>query len=78
MTEKEDWEKMQSGKWHCVCCDTYLEPIDFRAMGTILLQLRKVGKMEQKQSYIKKEIENVKEARCHKSYLISTKDTNTK
>lgn len=27
-TEEDAWRKMQSGKWHCACCDTYLEPID--------------------------------------------------
>lgn len=20
--------EMQAGRWHCACCDTYLEPID--------------------------------------------------
>lgn len=28
MSERDDWEKMQAGEWHCACCDTYLEPID--------------------------------------------------
>ena len=22
------WKLMQEGKWHCVCCNAFLEPID--------------------------------------------------